>query len=202
VTGTATTVPTLTFSQGVILLALVVGGSLLTGVVIILGRGYRKTPDPSASIIRSWLAVSLVIGLLVFCGAAFLVNDMSLRSTLFGGLIASVGAAVAFYFSSKATDALTAAVAGGTQPSAFSQGPLPAGEVGVAYSTQLTANGQPPPTYQLVTGPSDTLPPGLTLETSGALHGTPQTAGTYTFKVAATNSAGTKLSDPLTIVVS
>src|SRR5262249_10173013 len=34
----------------------------------------------------------------------FAINDPNLRNTVFGGLIASVGAAVAFYFSSKAAD--------------------------------------------------------------------------------------------------
>jgi hypothetical protein len=55
-------------------------------------------------VIRSWIAISLVMGLPVFCATAFLINDASLRSTLYGGLIASVGAAIAFYFSSKAAD--------------------------------------------------------------------------------------------------
>lgn len=203
--GVTPTVTYLTFSQGVVLLALVVGGSLLAGVVVIFGRRFSKNPDPSASIIRSWLAISLVFGLLVFCGAAFLIDDSPLRSTLLGGLIASVAAAVTFYFSSKTTDALTAAVAsqGGTQPTAFSQSPQPTATVGAAYSSRLTANGQPPPTYQLVTGPgAGPLPPGLTLETNGTLHGTPQAAGSYTFTVAASNTAGTLLSGPLTIVVS
>jgi hypothetical protein len=60
--------------------------------------------DPDSMVIRSWIAIALVGGLLIFCAVAFAVDDPSLRSTLFGGLIASVGAAVAFYFSAKGAD--------------------------------------------------------------------------------------------------
>jgi len=45
-----------------------------------------------------------VIGLLAFCGFAFAVYDLGLRSTLIGALAASVGSVVAFYFASKASD--------------------------------------------------------------------------------------------------
>jgi uncharacterized membrane protein len=54
--------------------------------------------------IRSWMAVSLVIALIFFCAFAFTISDSTLQSTLIGGLIASSGSAVAFYFSSKASD--------------------------------------------------------------------------------------------------
>ena len=40
----------------------------------------------------------------MFCGASFMISDAKLRSTLFGGLIASTGSAVAYYFSSRAAD--------------------------------------------------------------------------------------------------
>jgi hypothetical protein len=55
--------------------------------------------------VRSWIAIALVLGLLVFCAAAFALGDEStLLSTLVGGVTASVGAAVAFYFSSDTSD--------------------------------------------------------------------------------------------------
>ncbi len=59
---------------------------------------------PSSTLIRSWLTIALVAGLLVFCSVAFAIDDQSLRSTLIGGLVASAGVAVAFYFSSKSSD--------------------------------------------------------------------------------------------------
>lgn len=56
------------------------------------------------TLIRSWIAIALVLGLLLFCAVAFGIDDESLRSTLIGGLVASSGAAVAFYFSSQSSD--------------------------------------------------------------------------------------------------
>ncbi|MBK7928016.1 MAG: putative Ig domain-containing protein [Bryobacterales bacterium] len=74
--------------------------------------------------------------------------------------------------------------------------PLPAGTVGVAYpAASITASGGTAPYSYLVTSSSpNILPPGLSLATSGALSGTPSSAGTFTFTVTATDStAGTAL---------
>src|SRR5215211_4397650 len=119
---------TITSTQAYVILGLVVFGILAAGLVVIYGR--REVPGDSTStpatassappstrtgptsVIRSWIAIALVIGLLIFCGAAFLVSDTTLRSTLMGGLVASVGAAVAFYFSSKAADQARADILG------------------------------------------------------------------------------------------
>ena len=68
--------------------------------VVDLPRRDQPAADDK-SVIRSWIAMTLVFGLLIFCATAFVVGDSALRSTLFGGLVASVGAAVACYFSSK-----------------------------------------------------------------------------------------------------
>ena len=56
-----------------------------------------------------------------------------------------------------------------------------------SYQATLTATGTPTPTYAVTSG---TLPPGLTLEASGALIGLPTTAGTFTGVFTAANSAG------------
>lgn len=60
--------------------------------------------EAGASVVRSWIAISLVIGLLLFCALTFAVQDPTLRSTLIGGLTASVGSAIAFYFSTKSAE--------------------------------------------------------------------------------------------------
>lgn len=58
---------------------------------------------------------------------------------------------------------------------------------GTAGSFQVTATGNPAPTFSVMSG---TLPAGVTLSTSGLLSGTPTQAGTFTFTITATNSAG------------
>ena len=98
--------------SGVALTALwvVAGTVIVAGLVVVGGRwllalNQPAQPDDSAPpFVRSWIAISLVVGLLAFCAVAFALPDNTLRSTLFGGLVTSVGAAVAFYFSSKTSD--------------------------------------------------------------------------------------------------
>jgi hypothetical protein len=123
VTGTSTT---LSGYGGWVVLIAVGAMIILSGVVIVGGRyfltgsarGGRGASDAGSDtggraggvleadsmVVRSWIAIALVGGLLIFCAVAFAIDDPSLRSTLFGGLIASVGAAVAFYFSAKNAD--------------------------------------------------------------------------------------------------
>src|SRR5205807_933152 len=63
------------------------------------------------------------------------------------------------------------------------------GQVGVAYSSALVASGGTPGyTYSITVG---SLPNGLTLNAStGAITGTPTTAGTFNFTAKVTDSTG------------
>lgn len=207
--GTPTPIGTPT-TNATLILWLVVAGIIAAGIVIIIGRNLLKSGQdgPAASVIRSWIAISLVIGLLIFCAATLLGNNTSLQSTLFGGLIASTGAAIAFYFSSKGADQARADILnaaatlgqGGTKSSAFSAIAPPDGKVNVTYPTyRMIADGSPAPTYWVVKGQ---LPPGLTLDTDGTLHGKPTADGQFPFAVAATNPAGLLLSPDLMITIS
>ncbi|MEE0767265.1 MAG: DUF6273 domain-containing protein [Christensenellales bacterium] len=74
---------------------------------------------------------------------------------------------------------------------------LSGGKVGEAYSQTLAATGTTPITWALGSGSS--LPAGLTLS-GGTISGTPTTAGTFTFTVKATNSAGSDTQE-LSIVI-
>jgi len=71
--------------------------------------------------------------------------------------------------------------------------PLPVGNLNTSYSLSLAAGGGTPP-YTNWTTSSGTLPPGLGLSSSGVWSGTPTTAGTYSFTVQVTDSAGASAS--------
>ncbi|HET7369382.1 MAG TPA: putative Ig domain-containing protein [Gammaproteobacteria bacterium] len=65
---------------------------------------------------------------------------------------------------------------------------LPAMEVGEAVSQQISASGGSGGyTFSVTDG---TLPPGLSLSSSGSLSGTPTSAGSYTFTITATDDNG------------
>lgn len=66
---------------------------------------------------------------------------------------------------------------------------LPNGAVNVAYAAAIGASGNQTPCTFTVTGGS--LPPGLTLSTSGHISGTPTSSGNFTFTVKATDTSVT-----------
>ncbi len=197
---------TLSSGQAGVLLAVMIGGSIIAGIIIAFTRSKQRTPDgETQSVVRSWLAVSLVLGLLSTCAAAFEINDPQLRNTLLGGLVASTGAATAFYFSSKGADAAradilktTTALARGVAPTGFSALSPGAPKVGEAYRYVFVSDGTPPVTYKLGSG---NPPDGLSLEPDGELHGTPKTEGATTFTVVATNALGSVVSPDVTLTV-
>jgi hypothetical protein len=86
-------------------------------------------------------------------------------------------------------------------PAVITTSTLPSGTQGVSYSAVLRGSGGTPPYAWLVS--SGQLPPGLTLEgATGVLSGTPQSAGTYSFSVAMSDTAGAMVTAPLQILVS
>jgi len=121
-TTTTTVAPPVTHLTGThwnLALWLTVGLVIVAGIVVAAGRtlleGRGTTPTPTSTstshsnnadrtLMRSWLAISLAGGLLLFCAVSFGIDDTTLRSTLIGGLVANAGAAVAFYFASKSSD--------------------------------------------------------------------------------------------------
>ena len=74
------------------------------------------------------------------------------------------------------------------------------GTAGVSYSHNVTASGSSGTPYTFaVTG--GTLPPGLTLSTSGTISGTPTATGTFSFTVTATDTYGCTGSGTLSIAI-
>lgn len=71
-------------------------------------------------------------------------------------------------------------------PPVLANSSLPDGVVGKPYSWGLAArNGQPPFAWSMSAG---SLPPGLSLDSLGLIHGTPTTAGTYNFTLLVSDS--------------
>lgn len=76
---------------------------------------------------------------------------------------------------------------------------LPDGTVGVAYSAMLSGSGGTGLTWSVSNG---SLPDGLGLNAqSGAIAGTPTTAGASSFTVQLTNAAGLSATQPLSILI-
>lgn len=92
---------------------------------------------------------------------------------------------------------------GGTPPPApltiTTSATLANAAVGTTASITLTASGGMPP-YQWAVS-SGNLPAGLTLDPSGALSGAPTTAGSYTFAISVTDSAGSSTSQTFQITI-
>ena len=63
----------------------------------------------------------------------------------------------------------------------------PNGRIGILYDFQFAATGIPVPTWTL----DGSLPPGLSLDSTGRIFGTPTMAGVFTFTVTAGNLVGT-----------
>ncbi len=73
------------------------------------------------------------------------------------------------------------------------------GTEGIAYNQTITASGGTAPyIFGVVAG---SLPPGLTLSSAGALSGSPTGAGSFTFTIRATDSAGCFGEQVYTIVI-
>jgi hypothetical protein len=113
-------VATLTWDQTLIVVGIVAVAVLSAGFIVTWARSKPSQP-PGGSVVRSWIAISLVVALVLFSAASFALTDSNLRSTLIGAVTASVGAAIAHYFSSKSADQarqdLLTATAGTEMPS-------------------------------------------------------------------------------------
>lgn len=129
--------------------------------------------------------------------AGALPAGLTLSST--GSLSGTPTAGGTFNFTLTATDSSTGAGAPHTGSRAYSMSisaptiTLPAttladGTQGVAYTATLNAasGGTPSYTYAVTAG---SLPPGITLTSTGTLSGTPTSAGTSNFAVTATDSS-------------
>src|SRR5204862_62956 len=103
--------------------------------------------------------------------------------------------------SGKASKAFTLTINSTAPPlSITTASPLPSGTVGTVYSQTLAATGGTAPyAWSVISG---SLPAGLTLNaTSGAISGTPTTAGTSNFTVQVIDSSSGKASKAFTLTI-
>lgn len=124
--------------------------------------------------------------------AGTLPRTLSLSSSgLLSGTLTQIGG---FDFTVRATDNVSATdtqaltlVSNGSVLS-ISTTNLPSVEVGVAYDQQLASTGGANGIKTWTLGAGSSLPPGLSLSSSGAITGTPTTKNTYIFNIVVTDS--------------
>lgn len=133
-------------------------------------------------------------GVITWSSIGTLPNNLTLNPAT-GLLSGTPTAAGTFNFTVRATDANSCfgerayTVITGTCPViTISPANLPGGLVGNAYNQTLSATGGTP-NYSFTLN-SGTLPPNITLATTGVLSGTLSTAGSFTFTVKITDQAG------------
>lgn len=98
------------------------------------------------------------------------------------------------------TQALSLTIAPLAPPSVTTAS-LPDGQVGSAYNTSLTATGGTPGYVWSYASGSSLLPSGLSLNPSGVISGTPNSAGTVQITVQVTDNAGLSATRVLSITV-
>jgi hypothetical protein len=90
-----------------------------------------------------------------------------------------------------ASQSYSVSIASNVKPVTIATTSLPGGTVSTSYSTSLSAaGGTSPYTWSLASG---ALPPGLGLNTTGAISGTPTTAGQSSFTIQVKDSSPTPL---------
>jgi hypothetical protein len=99
-------------------------------------------------------------------------------------------------FLPNATQQVTLVI--GKPPTITSTAP-PTGQVNSAYSHTFSATGVPTPTFSLQSG--STLPPGLSLSSTGVLSGTPTATGTFSFTVVASNGSTPNVTQQVTLII-
>lgn len=94
-------------------LVAIVGAAMLIAMVALLIYGWivrANGHQESNSVVRAWIAVSLVAGVLILTAATLGGNDQGLQNVLIGSMVAASGSAVAFYFATKSAETANAAV--------------------------------------------------------------------------------------------
>jgi hypothetical protein len=85
--------------------AILVSGVIVMLIRLVMAKATDGKEEPEdKSVVRGWLAVLLVSGLLLFGAMSFYMTDAALRNLVIGGIVASAGTVTAFYFASKSSE--------------------------------------------------------------------------------------------------
>ena len=88
-----------------LVVAVLASGLIVLGIRSVMANVTDgKDESEDKSVVRAWLAVLLVSGLLFFGAMSFYVTDAALRNLVLGGIVASAGTVTAFYFASKSAE--------------------------------------------------------------------------------------------------
>ncbi len=136
----------------------------------------------------------------VAAGAGALASVTGATNTYTAPAVAATGVVVTATSVADPTKAASITVNVFATPGFSTLSPLPMGYANIAYSTTLTAVGGIG--AKAISLASGTVPPGLTLSSSGVLSGTPTTVGTYTFSAQVMDSAATPVATTATYSVS
>ncbi|MDQ1422731.1 MAG: hypothetical protein QOD72_229, partial [Acidimicrobiaceae bacterium] len=164
----------------------VVGATRPTAVSASLGSLTVTSAEPrSVSADGSPAPTFAVTGGVMPAGLALAANGAITGTVTTAGLYSFT--ATATNSSGSATATFSGRVAAAAAPTAVS-GLLGSLSVGVSASATLIADGAPVPTFMVIAG---ALPAGLSLDgVTGAISGTPTTAGPYSVTIAAANPVG------------
>jgi hypothetical protein len=117
------------------------------------------------------------------------------------GVAASAGAySYALVVSDAVGQTLTITFRQTVSPISVEPDVLPIGAVGAPYSVSLVASGTTPP-YTIKLSASSDLPPGLNLDASGLLSGTPTNAGNFLLVAVVSDGAGNSLTKMYAVTI-
>jgi hypothetical protein len=125
------------------------------------------------------------------------INGGLLHASISAGDVAAAGTVRVTVYDPRADNlsnavsfTVTSTTASTPPPLGISSSSLPGANVGVGYSASLAASGGSAP-YSWTLASGSSLPAGLALSGSGAISGTPSTAGTYNFYAQVTDTEST-----------
>lgn len=177
-------------------------------ITLVAGAATQLTLTPSTSQVSQGGTVEFAVTAVDEGGYATDASDVTLSTDVEGDVVAETQDAITFgepgprtvTATSPSTGASTTATVEVIAPPTLPAGDLPNGIVGDAYAATL-----PAPTttgdWTIEVVDEEALPPGIALDETGALTGTPTEAGAFAFAATVTDEFGTSGETTFTIVV-